>query len=294
MILTYSKENIRKFLLEKQLLLEPRKITGYKGIERVFSKLGCIQYDPQNICGRSIDLTLQARVGNILISDYFNWLYKKNSGIEIFDKELCVVPYNELNNRRKYFSDSRKKRLGTFISENREKLDEILNYIKIIGPICSADLSENKKVEISWAPIRWNKFALDNLWKNGELVIDYRKGNRKFFNLPQKKYGDSYSFETNNNLNRMHIKKRIESVGLLPRSGTGGGWLGIGLGKEISILISKMITDNELIEIKIDGIKDIYVINSEDYLLIEKIKDKKNKKKCLFSLHWIISFGTGI
>ena len=57
-----KKEEIIKYLLHKQLLLNPRNIKGYRGIEKVFNNMRMIQYDPQNPCGRSIDISLQARI----------------------------------------------------------------------------------------------------------------------------------------------------------------------------------------------------------------------------------------
>ena len=90
MKLTLSKNHIQKFLLEKQMLLEPRRMSGYDGIEGNFTKLGSIQYDPQNISGPSVDLTLQARVDKISIFDYFKWLYDDKKGIEVLIKNSVL------------------------------------------------------------------------------------------------------------------------------------------------------------------------------------------------------------
>lgn len=64
------KENIRRYLLLKQLLLSPQSLHGQKGIAKVFNTLRSIQFDPQNPCGTNVDLVLQSRgkrAGNIMI-----------------------------------------------------------------------------------------------------------------------------------------------------------------------------------------------------------------------------------
>ncbi|MFH1752185.1 MAG: hypothetical protein ABH821_04590, partial [archaeon] len=92
-----NKNEIKEFILSKQLLLPSRSLKGLEGIKTVFEKLRSLQFDPQNLCGNSIDISLQARVKGIHSKDYYYWLYNKKELIEAYDKELSVVPIKDLN-----------------------------------------------------------------------------------------------------------------------------------------------------------------------------------------------------
>ena len=115
MTIKSSRDLVKKFLLYKQFLFYPRKITGLAGIETVFNTLRTVQYDPQNPCGRSVDLFLQARVKDIHPGDYYHWLYEQRKGIETYDKELAVVPIEDLPLCRGVFPNSRRIKLINFL-----------------------------------------------------------------------------------------------------------------------------------------------------------------------------------
>lgn len=280
-----SREAVKRFVLSKQLLLSPREIAGMKGIEAVFNCLRAIQYDPQNPCGRSVDLSLQARVSDIHPSDYYQWLYEQRKGIEVYDKELTVVPIEDLPLCRGVFPKSRKRKLIKFLEDNKKELRHLLARIKKEGPICSGDISEGKKVDIFWEPVRWSKAALDSLWKAGKLVICRRENGRKYYDLPQRVYGERFVWKSKSFEDELHYKcvlRRVKSVGMLTSAGTGAAWLGIGTGKEIKVALSGLVRQKKLVEIQVDGVKDTYVIFSSDLDLLSSLEGKKIKRKMSF------------
>lgn len=285
MTISCSKKTIQKFILFKQFLFSPREIAGMKGIEIIFNNLRAIQYDPQNPCGRNVDLSLQARVKAICPSDYYRWLYDQRKGIEVYDKELTVVPIEDLPLCRGRFPRSRKRKLTDFLKNNEKELKQLIKHVENQGPICSHDLSENKQVDIFWEPTRWSKVALDSLWKIGKLVISFRKNGRKYYDLPHKVYGNKFVWKDQAFKKKLHgeyITRRIKSVGMLPAAGTGTAWLGIGIGKEIKPVVSKLIKQKKLIEIEVDEVKSRYVINSSDLDLLSGLKKKNSSKKMSF------------
>jgi len=274
--MTIPKTTVRRFLLLKQLLLPPQSLNGESGINRVFNTIRSIQYDPQNPCGTNIDLALQARVRNIHPLDYYVWLYRQRRGIECFDKELCVVPIADLELCRKSVDNiSRQKRQKDFIENNFEQISQLLESINKNGEICSAKINDNRKVKNFWGNPKWGKAALDVLWKTGKLVISKRQNGRKYFDLPQRLYGNQYKWTDENKLKPDHIIHRINSVGILPKTGTGQGWLGIGKGREIVLIIDQLLKSGILSEIKIEGVKKSYVMSSSDLKLLENAERYK-------------------
>lgn len=285
MIIKCSRDLIKKFLLYKQFLFYPRELVGIRGIETVFNSLRAIQYDPQNPCGRSVDLFLQARVKGIHPGDYYSWLYEQRKGIETYDKELTVVPIEDLPLCRGVFPKSRRIKLNNFLRSNEEALKELLKHIETKGPICSSDLEESKTVDIFWEPARWSKAALDSLWKIGRLVIAYRKNGRKYYDLPHRVYGNKFIWRNplaEAELQDECVIRRIQSIGLLPVSGGGSAWLGIGSGKEITAVLSKLIKEGKITMIDVPEVGERYIVNSADLNLLESLEHKEPSKRMSF------------
>lgn len=271
-LMLVAKKNIRRYLLLKQHLLPPRLLRGQTGIRKIFCSLRSIQFDPQSPCGNNVDLVLQSRIADIHPADYHNWLYKQRNGIECFDKELCVVPIEDLKACRKAADNaSEQRRLKKFIKENRKQLDELLLKTEKNGEISSSQIENQSKIKGSWGnSTRWSKVALETLWKRGELAISKRENNRKYYTIPEKLYGGKYEWSENNKLDPVYIIRRIQSVGILPKSGAGQGWLGIGQGRKKSSLIDKLIQNGTLTEIQINDVKRSYIMLSSDIKLIKK------------------------
>ena len=57
-----TKAQARRFLLLKQGLLGARRFEGKQGVLNYIAQAGCIQFDPVDICGKSPEIALQARV----------------------------------------------------------------------------------------------------------------------------------------------------------------------------------------------------------------------------------------
>jgi uncharacterized protein YcaQ len=268
-----DKKTARRYLLLKQLLLPPRTLTGYKGITQVFSTIHAVQFDPQNPCGTNVDLVLQARVSSYHPSDYYAWLYKDRKGIECFDKELCIVPIKDFTLCRKAADNtSRQRRLKNFTLQNRARVNHLLKIIRRNGEICSSQITDDRKVKSFWGNPTWGKAALDVLWKTGRLVISRRFGGRKYFALPQKLYGPGYRWSKANKIRPEHVIRRIRSVGFLPKTGTGQGWLGIGKGQQIVPVVNKLLKNNILTELQIEQTRRKYVMASVDIKTMKAAK----------------------
>jgi len=275
-----SKQTARNFLLSKQLLLTPRRLKGQAGIETVFNTLKAIQYDPQNPCGRNVDLVLQARVSGVHPNDYHHWLYRQRKGIECYDKELCLVPIEDLPLCRKMRSKTKRyKKLDTFIKQNKQALAELIEKINTDGPLCSSDIRDARKVNIFWEMAPWGRVALESLWKVGKLVICKREKGRKYYDLPHKIYQDKFIWEDEAPLKAEQLIRRLNSVGMLPKSGVGSGWLGLGTGRQLLSVALNLLKKGALKEIQVAGVKRTYVINSTDQKLLEKAEFTKTEEK---------------
>lgn len=277
-----TKENIRRYLLLKHLLLPPLSLNGLVGIDKVFNTLRSVQFDPQSPCGTNVDLVLQARVKGIHPKDYYSWLYLQRKGIECFDKELCIVPIEDFSLCKKIYSNSSKKNTNDFIQENSFAIEQLILRIKKDGEISSSQISDDRKINSFWGNPRWGKAALDILWKTGRLVISKREKGRKYYDLPERTYGKKYIWIEESNINPEKVIRRIRSVGLLPKSGTGQGWLGVGIGKQILPIVTRLLEQKVLIEVKIKDVKKTYVMFNSDLDLLKRVQGIKPKLNLVF------------
>ena len=154
-----------------------------------------------------------------------------------------------------------------FIKDHRKELDTLLEYIRENGSIMVDSLKDGRMVDIGWyGPSRWHKTALESLWRLGEVVTTRRQDGRKIYDIPERVYG--YSMPPRPSLEH-HISRRLGSVGLLPLSGGGTGWLGLTVGRRAGPEIRRMIKDGLLEEVAVEGSGRRYVVRSVDAPLLQ-------------------------
>jgi uncharacterized protein YcaQ len=271
----------------KQLLFRPRaELSGFAGVDKVFRRLGAIQFDPINPCGNNVDLVLQSRIRGIKKADYHRWVYEKRRGIEIFQKELCIVPLDNIDLARGLHDKKEIARVNAFYKRNQTELKNLLHLIGANGPISSRDIDDGRRLISYWGNnTSWGRVALHILWQLGKLSVVNRDKNRKFYDLPGRAYGielkERYPLQFSE-IRQKHVLGRIDSVGLLPASGTGAGWLRIGTGKEIKSQLERLVRSGDIVVLSIKDAPRNYVMRSADLPLLEAAQNKKITKRFSF------------
>lgn len=282
-----TRKQARRFLLLKQLLFRPRAdLSGPAGIDAVFRRLGAIQFDPLSPCGNNVDLVLQSRVRGIKKSDYHEWVYEKRQGIEIYQKELCIVPLENIGLVRGPYAKTRVARVNSFFEQNEADLKGLLDFIRGNGPISAQDIDDERRLISFWGNnTSWGRTALHILWQLGEVCVVGRDRNRKSYDLTTRAYGldlkRSYPVHPNK-IQFEHVLGRIDNVGLLPATGTGSGWLRIGTGKEIKPILMKLADRGEIKTITIEGVSGNYVLRDKDLPLLEAARQQRITRRISF------------
>ncbi len=282
-----TKRQAGKYLLSKQLLLNPRvDFSGLAGIDSVFRRLGAIQFDPLDPCGNNVDLVLQSRIKNIKRSDYHQWAYTMRRGIEIFHKERCIVPVENVDLARRYYMNGRIRRLNAFVKQYEDDLKRLIDFTEKNGPISAQDVKDKRKLVSGWGVTSsWGTAALNILWQLGELSVVDRHKKRKWYDLTDRAYGVDITSDypvRSCSPNAEQILGRIDNVGLLPAAGTGQGWLGMGTGKEIKPVLQKLVAKRTLKHVAIQGIKADYLMLQKDMPLLETALKKRAVNKVSF------------
>ena len=95
-------------------------------------------------------------------------------------------------------------------------------------------------------------------------------------------YGKKYIWIEKSSIIPEKVIRRIKSVGLLPKSGTGQGWLGVGIGRQIMPIVIRLLEQKILIEIQIKNVKKTYVMMNSNLGLLKRAKLTKPKLNLVF------------
>ena len=81
----------RRFMLAKNGLLGAKVFRGEEGVLCYVRQAGCVQFDPIDVCGKSHELALLARVKGFSREMLSGLLYEQRSLMDFFDKNLCIM-----------------------------------------------------------------------------------------------------------------------------------------------------------------------------------------------------------
>ncbi|MDD3921298.1 MAG: crosslink repair DNA glycosylase YcaQ family protein [Eubacteriales bacterium] len=275
----------RAFLLYKHGLLDKHRFTGKEGVMAFIRQAGCIQFDPIDVCGRNPDLVLRARVKGYQKRMLEELLYKDRALVDYFDKNLAIIPSEDW----KYFA---RYRAGHEAWErSREEIKPVCEAVKAAimerGPLCSADLDMNEKVQWYWSSTRLSRAALEHLYFTGELGIHHKKGTVKYYDLIERclparalSEPDPYTDEA------AHLKwrvyRRIGAVGLLWNRPS-DAWLNIeGLkSAQREQAFSALLQEGSITKVTVEGINCPMYLQTADVPLAEFIlQEPKLMPRC--------------
>lgn len=89
-MITLTNRQVRQFLLLKHGLLGEYKFVDKQGVLDFVRQVGCVQFDPVDVCGRSADITLNSRVKGYTKEMLDELLYTDRRLIDYFDKNLSI------------------------------------------------------------------------------------------------------------------------------------------------------------------------------------------------------------
>lgn len=276
-----SIDQAKRFMLLKHGLYGGYQYQGKEGIIDFVTSVGCIQYDPIDICGKNHEIILQSRIKDFRKDMLYQLLYDDRKLIDGFDKNMSIYllrdwPY--FNRKRTESKNNIRSREET---ESVEK--KIIEIIKMKGPIASKDLNFNEKVDWSWAPTNLSRAALERLYDQGDLVIHHKNNTRKYYDLSENLIDKEILQRDDPNLLdeeyfTWHVNRRIKSVGMLWNKSS-DAFLGINgfKAKDRISAFNTLIDQGKIIPLDVEGIDEILYISCEDqkYLSYEDTSIKR-------------------
>jgi len=276
-------------MLLKHGLIGEHKFHGKQGIMDFIHQVGCIQFDPVDVCGKNAELTLQSRVKGFTKKTLDDLLYKDRLLVDYLDKQLAIIPTSDWPYFERYREVARQSGLRFEGLNLLEK--EALAYIKDNGFVSSGDLPLKGQIEwqsgIHWSG-SWNgksnaaRSVLEQLYSTGMLILHHKKGTRKYYDLatnhiPTEILTAPDPLPDDFLHMKWRVLRRIGAVGLLWNRPS-NAWLRIsGLKSGNRTDIFKNLLDSKtIIPVTVEGMKDTFYCQACDVSLIERVQ--KNEK----------------
>lgn len=276
-----TKNQARRFILLKHGLIGSYKFVGKQGLLDFVQQAGCIQYDPIDICGRNAELVLQSRVKGFTKQLLYSLLYKDRKLIDYFDKNLAIIRIEDWPYFWRYREAYRTG--GRSHNEVNTVCEEIKNIIREKGPVSSADIGFNDKVNWYWSNTKLSRAALETMYFRGDLVVHHKKRTIKYYDLAEKHidakllnlkpHTDEFEHQ------KWRVLRRIGAAGLLWNKAS-DAWLNIdGLRSAVrNEIFKQLLAEEKILEIYVEGIKDKLYCLKTDRDLLEKILEEPNLK----------------
>ncbi len=167
----------------------------------VLARLGYVQIDPINVCGRMHDLILRPRVAGYREGDLLRHLHGGDGADRAAPRggfehhlpsahTLVALPFDAWPHLRAAMR-ARQRRGGDWsgrLSRSQAKLAErLLAEIAGRGPLGSEDFADTGRARSVWGAATQAKATLQKLFFHGRLLIARRDpGNRRLYDLPER------------------------------------------------------------------------------------------------------------
>jgi uncharacterized protein YcaQ len=265
-------EAARRFLVARHFLAPARSVKGgKKGVLKVISRLGSIQFDPLAIAGRNHDLVLHARVADYKPA-WSDHLYERRDIFEAYNKGLSFVAASELP----WFRARAGSGPARLLDENAGVARRVLDRIRADGALSALDFDREQGPIKDWfgMPTNTVREVLEAYTLTGVLGLARRDGNRRYYDLLERLLPPdllSHKPPLVDQL-RYRLLSRYRAHGLL---GPGGGndiFGGLGAAKPDPrfpgspgrhALRDSLIESGELVPVTVEGVGKRFVLKDE-------------------------------
>ena len=278
-MLSMTNRQARQFLLLKHGLLGTHKFVGKQGVMDFVHQVGCVQYDPVDVCGRSADITLNSRINGYTKDMLAELLYKDRRLVDYFDKNLSIFPMEELpillsSRLSGGYAETYDKRGGDAVKQIEPLIRQL---IKEHRHITAAEVKIDETIEWHWGTMAsLPRAALESMYFRGELIIHHKSGTNKSYaltsdHIPKEILNAKLPYKSEEERLAWHVKRRIGAVGLLWNR-TSDAWLGLRLkSPERTSAFEFLMNEGAISEVKVEGLKETFYLCTEDMPTLEAV-----------------------
>jgi len=181
--------------------------------------------------------------------------------------------------RRQFYPGPRGKK---WASENKDTIKRVLQHVKKNGVTNSASIGERKTDTTGWWDWKVEKRALEHLFTNGKLMVAYRKGFQKYYDLTERVLPSHIDSEpmTDEEAAEFVVDSSLGSLGLgcfddirtyhnkLPSQK-----LWNGRKDQIESFLNQRVEEGHLEEVAIQGLPDRYYVLAKN---VDKLQSENS------------------
>lgn len=171
--------------------------TGFLGGEAstgaVLQRLGYVQIDPLNVCGRMHDLILRNRVHNYREGALLEHLHLQRQGFEHYlpDQGILVAwpleAWPWLLEAMQLRRSGQRGYFGRLDKDETLLAEDVLRELAHRGPLSSDAIEHEARAQTAWGSgARKVKTVLEKLFAHGRVLITARRGFRRVYDLPER------------------------------------------------------------------------------------------------------------
>ncbi|GIP16187.1 hypothetical protein J40TS1_18290 [Paenibacillus montaniterrae] len=270
----------RQFMLLKHGLLGEYQFTGKQGVLDFVRQVGCIQYDPIDVCGKNAELVLQSRIEGFTKNMLDELLYTDRLLIDYPDKNLAIIPVEDWPYFERYRQVARQH--AKRYPEMEKLTVQVRAHIHKYGAISSGDLKLDGN--FAWqSAIHWSsgnnasRSVLEQMYSTGELIIHHKKGTRKYYDIAEKYIPPDLLNAPEPLVDELdHYKwrvlRRIGAVGLLWNRASDALLHIWGLkAEQRNEVFRQLLQEARIVAIDVEQMKDVLYCRMEDLPLIEVV-----------------------
>ncbi|WP_090118123.1 winged helix-turn-helix domain-containing protein [Cohnella sp. OV330] len=270
----------RQFLLLKHGLLGEYRFNEKQGVLDFVRQVGCIQYDPIDVCGKNAELVLQSRIKGFTKNMLAELLYQDRALVDYPDKNLAIIPVEDWPYFERYRQAARQH--AKRYPEMDALMEQVRVHIQKHGALSSDDLKLDGN--FAWrSAIHWSsgsnssRSVLEQMYSTGELIIHHKKGTRKYYDIAGKYINPDLlnapePLEGELEHHKWRVLRRIGAVGLLWNRAS-DAWLNIwGLKAEHrNEVFRQLLHEARIVAVAVEQMKDILYCRAEDLPLMEAV-----------------------
>ncbi|MDQ6421691.1 crosslink repair DNA glycosylase YcaQ family protein [Paenibacillus sp. LHD-117] len=275
MAIQVSKRALRRFLLETQLLLEPRKaltdqgLNGKRLVRDVIGRLECVQIDPVSAVRPNQHLVLAARIPGYE-PRLLNELLREHEVFEYFANAACVIPMEDYP----LFEPARERmrhHTTSAIEELRTVAEQVLDRLRKEGPLPAKAFESNERVHGYWDNVKAKTKASShaiNLLSDAALIrIVGREGNQRLFDVTDRSVpgellqaAEKMSAEEAQHLMML---KYFRAYRVFEPSDPRFGWQRLNAAERRNA-VERYVNSGVLTPVEVEGLKQLYYVLSSD------------------------------
>jgi uncharacterized protein YcaQ len=273
-MLTINIDIARRFILGKQGLWPGRRWQGIQGTEQAMRAMEYLQLDPLQIITRSQDIQLHSRVLDYAPGLWDDLAYRQRKFFD-WGGWLAVRPMDELPHWRVVMRHERENdsRIRGIVRDHAAAIDEMRSILHERDIVSNRDFEMATRTRTqSYRGRKDSALALYYLWRVGEVMTHHRENFERVYALTEKVAPAHLIFESDEAAaDRFLIKKDVSFSGLSRLNRTVVTFFNGVPSNNVKQLLDGMLMDGDLIEVKVEGWKQVHYALGSDAALLDDL-----------------------